>query len=161
MALSSEYVRLATSSARALADTALDSLRDAVLVIDAHHQHLPVVLANAAARGRLWVESSAAGLAAGLIESPLHRWLTPASCSVIESALSAVSESKSVPDLALTWRFADGERAVSTQIKALASAPGQRLVMMTLGTGARLRRTVGGGWGRAAGIRRVVRSAGY
>ena len=102
MAISPEYVRLATNSARALADTALDGLRDAVLVIDAYHQHLPVVLANAAARGRLTGESGAAGL----IESPLHRWLTPASSSMIEGALAAVSDSRSVPDLALAWRFA-------------------------------------------------------
>jgi len=33
-----------------LADTALNSLRDAVVVVDARHKHLPVVLANAAAR---------------------------------------------------------------------------------------------------------------
>lgn len=152
MAISPEYVRLATNSARALADTALDSLRDAVLVIDAHHPHLPVVLANAAARGRLGAGSGATGL----IESPLHRWLTPASSSVMEGALSMVSDSRPLPDVALTWRFAESERVVSTDIRTLTSAPGQRLVMMTLGTEAAAAELPQGGDSRGNAERRLL-----
>jgi hypothetical protein len=41
MATSPDFLRLAANATRALADTALDSLRDAVLVVDARHKHLP------------------------------------------------------------------------------------------------------------------------
>ena len=50
MATSPDFLWYAGSSFRVLADTALDSLRDAVVVVDARHRELPVVLANAAAR---------------------------------------------------------------------------------------------------------------
>jgi len=50
MATSPDFLHLTTNAARPLADTALDSLRDAVLVVDARLKHLPVVLANASAR---------------------------------------------------------------------------------------------------------------
>jgi hypothetical protein len=50
MATSPDFLRLASNATRALADTALDSLREAVLVVDARHKHLPIVLANATAR---------------------------------------------------------------------------------------------------------------
>ena len=49
MASSRDHARLAPSSTRPLANTALDSLRDAVVVIDAPHKHFPIVHANAAA----------------------------------------------------------------------------------------------------------------
>ena len=49
MATSPDYLRLAADPP-ALANTALDSLRQAVVVVDARHTHFPVVLANAAAR---------------------------------------------------------------------------------------------------------------
>ena len=65
MATSPEYLRLAASSPRALADTALDSLHDAVVVVDARHQLLPVVFANAAARRCLSTD------AASLVDFPV------------------------------------------------------------------------------------------
>jgi len=87
MATSPDYLRLATSSTRALADTALDSLRDAVVVVDARHKHLPVVLANAAARRCLSQESHAFGL----IESSLLRWLGSDSASSVETMTRSIS----------------------------------------------------------------------
>jgi PAS domain S-box-containing protein len=134
MATSPEYVRLATNSARTLADSALDSLRDGVLVIDARHKHFPVVLANAAARLCLTGEPSALGL----VESSLHGWLGLDSASRVESVLSALPGASSPafsgvdpPTVRLVWRFAAGERSVATDIRPLASAAGQQLVMLT------------------------------
>jgi PAS domain S-box-containing protein len=125
MATSPDYVRLATSSSRALADTALDSLRDAVVVVDARHKHLPVVFANTAARRCL----SPATDAVGLIETSLQRWLGRASASCIETTLSMMLSDPS--RCVLQWRCAAGERSVMTDLQLLATAPGQRLVMLT------------------------------
>jgi two-component system, NarL family, sensor histidine kinase UhpB len=108
-----------------LADTALDSLRDGVVVVDARHRHLPVVLANASARHCLIADSETLGM----IESPLHRWLGAASASTIETTLAALDPLPT--DRFLAWRFAAGEISVMTEIKLLVSAPGQRLVMLT------------------------------
>ena len=129
MATSPEYVRLATSSARTLSDTALDSLRDGVVVFDARLKHFPVVLANAAARLCLTGESAAEGLA----ESPLHAWLGVDSVSTVEHVLAALREPLSPVSRVLAWRFAAGEVSVSTDIRPLASAVGQQLVMLTFG----------------------------
>jgi len=82
MATSPDFLRLASNAARALADTALDGLRDAVLVVDARHKHLPVVLANAAARH--WLSESDP---TALIETPLSSLLGAASVSKIDGDL--------------------------------------------------------------------------
>src|SRR5713226_5257581 len=116
MATSPDYLRLATSSTRALADTALDSLRDAVVVVDARHKHLPVVLANAAARRCLTTPMHAFGL----IESPLQRWLGSASASSIETMLAELPDPGSPTSCILEWCFAEGEISVMTDIKPLA-----------------------------------------
>lgn len=127
MATSPDYLRLATSSSRALADTALDSLRDAVLVVDARHKHLPVILANATARRCLTTDSDTVGL----VESPLQCWLTVASASTIETTLALVSDPRSPTSCVLAWRFVEGDISVMTDIKPLPSSTGQRLVMLT------------------------------
>ena len=127
MASSPDYLRLATSSTRALADTALDSLRDAVVVVDARHKHLPVVLANAAARRCL----TPASQAFGLIESSLQRWLGSASALWIETMLAELPDPGSPTRRVLEWCSAGGEISVITDIKPLAVVPGQRLVMLT------------------------------
>src|SRR6267142_5725368 len=127
MATSPDYLRLATSSTRALADTALDSLRDAVVVVDARHKHLPVVLANAAARRCL----SPATDALDLIESSLQRWLGSASASAVESMMTALPDPGLPTSCVLKWRCAHGERSVMTDIKPLSMASGLRLVMLT------------------------------
>jgi two-component system sensor kinase FixL len=127
MATSPDFLRLAASATRALADTALDSLRDAVVIVDARHKNLPLVLANAAARRCL------AGVtnAAGLIESPLIRVLGASSAIKIETTLMAASESIVPTSRVLTWRLIQGERDAMTDIKLLNTASGQRLVMLT------------------------------
>ncbi len=127
MATSPDYLRLATSAMRSLADTAFDSLRDAVLVVDARPKHLPLVLANAAARGCL----AGALEPATLIDASLYGLLGPASASAIEAILASLSEGQSRANRMLTWRFGRGETAVMTELKMLAAAQGQRLVMLT------------------------------
>jgi PAS domain S-box-containing protein len=88
MATSPDYLRLAASATRALADTALDGLRDAVLVVDARLRHLPVVLANSAACNSLRAE----GDTSPLIEVPLLRLLGAESIVTFERALAELLE---------------------------------------------------------------------
>ncbi len=126
MASSPEFIRLATSSSRTLVDTALDSLRDAVVIVDARHKHFPVVLANAAARCCLIEESDTFGL----IESPLYHWLAPESVTTLETSLVALPDHRSATRQ-FEWRCAAGETSVMTDIRPLVSAPGQRLIMLT------------------------------
>jgi PAS domain S-box-containing protein len=127
MASSPEFIRLATSSSRTLADTALDSLRDAVVIVDSRHRHFPVVLANAAARCCLIDESDAFGL----IESPLHHWLAPESVTAVETSLAALPDRRSATRCTLEWRCVAGEISVMTDIRPLVSAPGHHLIMLT------------------------------
>ncbi len=127
MASSPEFIRLATSSSRTLAETALDSLRDAVVIVDARHKHFPVVFANAAARCRLIEESDTFGL----IESPLYHWLASESLTAVEDSPAAVPDHRSATCRTLEWRCAAGEISVMTDIRPLVSAPGHRLIMLT------------------------------
>jgi len=126
MATSPDFLRLASNATRALADTALDSLRDAVLVVDARHKHLPVVLANAAARVCLSESDPAA-----LIEAPLARYLDADSAIQIVPIVSSLSDADRRSSRALMWRFVGGEQSALTELKPLMSAPGQHLVMLT------------------------------
>jgi PAS domain S-box-containing protein len=126
MATSPDYLRLAANATRALADTALDSIRNAVLVVDARQKHLPLVLANAAARRCLAAE----GNSASLIEAPLARLLGTASAVAIETMVATQSGAECTGRI-ITWCLLHGEQPVMTDIKALATAPGQRLVMLS------------------------------
>lgn len=127
MATSPDYLRHAGSSYRVLADTALDSLPDAVIVVDALQRHLPVVLANAAARRCLPAPADAAEL----VETSLHRWMTAASVAAAESALETLEKGGSATRCVLSWRFDGGDASALTDIKLLPSASGQRTVMLT------------------------------
>ncbi len=125
MATSPDFLRLAASSARTLADTALESLSEAVIIFDGRRKQWPVVLANATARGYFADASSVP-----LIDSPLLSWLAPASVSTIDTALNLLSESLPSSRHRLEWRCANGVVSVTTEFKLLATAPG-RLVMLT------------------------------
>ena len=127
MARSPDYLRLATNAARSLADTAFDSLPQAALVIDSRTNRLPIVLANAAARGCLAGHSEQEPL----LDGSLYGLLEPASASAIEPIFASLSDGQSNTHRALTWRLMRGECAVMTEFKLLDSAPGQRLVMST------------------------------
>ena len=125
MATSPDFLRLASNAARALADTALDSLRDAVLVVDARHKHVPVVLANTAARQCL------AASADGLIERPLAHLLGAGSAAKIDSLFLSLADSRAASSRVMAWRIVDGEQSALTELKPLVSSPGQRLIMLT------------------------------
>src|SRR4029077_19549535 len=116
MATSPDYLRLASSATRALADTALNSLRDAVLVVDARPRHFPVVLANAAARGCLEGDATPA------LEMPLANIMGSGSAAKLEGLLASAFDPKAPCSRVLYWRLADGEQPVMTEIKALESA---------------------------------------
>jgi PAS domain S-box-containing protein len=124
MATSPDFVRIASNAARALTDTALDSLRDAVLVVDVRHKHLPVVLANAAARQCLSETDPAA-----LVETPLALVLGAAGAATIQATLTALADSRS--SRVIAWRLHGGVRSTVTDLRPLPSAAGQRLVMLT------------------------------
>jgi PAS domain S-box-containing protein len=126
MATSPDFLRLASNATRTLADTALDSLRDAVLVVDARQKHLPVVLANAAARQCLSEPDPST-----LIEAPLARYLDADSAIQIASFIASLSDAKPRLSRTLMWRLNEGEQSALTELKPLMSAPGQRLVMLT------------------------------
>ncbi|HEY2530952.1 MAG TPA: PAS domain-containing protein [Xanthobacteraceae bacterium] len=126
MATSPDFLRLASSATRALADTALNSLRDAVLVVDARQKHLPIVLGNAAARQCLSEPDQAT-----LVEAPLARYLGAASAAQITPIIESLSDAKTHSSRVMTWRFAAGEQSALTVLKPLVSAAAQRLVMLT------------------------------
>jgi PAS domain S-box-containing protein len=127
MATSPDYLRLATNGSRSLADTAFDGVREAVLVVDTRPKHLPLVLANAVARGCLCGEADLAALA----DASLFGLLAPASAADIEGILASLSDGGSGTNRSLTWRLGRGEATVATELKVLAGAQGQRLVMLT------------------------------
>ncbi len=127
MATSPDYLRHVGSSYRVLADTALDSLPDVVVVVDARQKHLPVVLANAAARRYL----REPGDANELVGIPLHRWMTAASMATIESLVASLAQTRSPTSCVLSWRLAKGEAAALTCIRPLPTASGQHPVMLT------------------------------
>jgi PAS domain S-box-containing protein len=132
MAGSPDYLRLATSAVRSLVDTAFDSGREAVLVVDARPKHLPLVLANAAARGCLTAETDPAAL----LDASLFGLLAPATASAIEDLLASLTESRATAGRVLIWRLERGETAVMTEVKLLAAAQGRRLIMMTFAASA-------------------------
>jgi|SRR5271166_2763520 len=88
MAISPDCLRLATSTARWLTDTVFDGLREAVLAVDSRLKHLPIVLANAAARGCLAGQPTPASL----LDASLFGLLTPASASAIEHLFAALTD---------------------------------------------------------------------
>jgi PAS domain S-box-containing protein len=127
MATSPGYVRLASSAVRPLTDAVFDALREAVLVVDAKSQHLPLILANSAARRCLLGVSEAMSIT----DLSLYALLGPATDSAVEAALGTLASGKSSANRVLTWRFPRAEMPISTELKVLLSAPTQRLVMLT------------------------------
>src|SRR3984957_20390748 len=126
MATSPDFLRLAANATRALADTALDSLREAVLVVDARHRHLPIVLANATARRYLTGQTGTPDL----IESPRAHVLGASSAANIGN-IASLTPDPAPTNRIMAWRFIQGEQSVLTDIKPLAAAAGQRLVMLS------------------------------
>jgi PAS domain S-box-containing protein len=126
MARSPDYLRLATSATRTLAEAAFDAIRNAVLVVDTRVKYLPVVLANQAATDCLTSPDSER-----LEESSLYGLLGAVSASLIESTMASLSETEPATTHPLTWRPTRGEVAFPTELKLLDSTQNQRLVMLT------------------------------
>lgn len=127
MATSPDFLRLVANATRALADTTLDSLRDAVLVVDARHKHLPLVLANATARRHLTGETDTPDF----LETPLAHLLGASTAAKIGTIVTSLSDPRTPTNHLMVWRFIQGEQSAMTDIKPLLSAAGQRLVMLT------------------------------
>ena len=127
MARSPDYVRLATSATRTLAEAAFDGGRDAVVVVDTRPKHLPLVLANAAARGCFAADSDEESLA----DSSLFGLLAGASASLIESIFAALDQRESTLSRTLTWRCCGVEAAAMTELKVLEASQSRRLVMLS------------------------------
>lgn len=98
-----------------------------MLVVDARPKHLPVVLANAKARGCLAGESTADSL----LDSSLFGLLAPASASAIPHLLAALTDREPVRSRELAWCVGDRQTTLLTELKLIAAAPGQRFIVLT------------------------------
>ncbi|HEX4151363.1 MAG TPA: PAS domain S-box protein [Steroidobacteraceae bacterium] len=128
MVKSAGHLRLASKATRTLSEKALDALGDAVVVVDSRPKHLPVVLANAAARDYLVGGETGAATLAG---SSLFGLLGAASASGIESLLASIADGEASLSRSLVWRLAQGEASATTELKLLDASEGQRLVMLS------------------------------
>jgi PAS domain S-box-containing protein len=126
MAASAKRSRVAVNAARPLPEAVFDSLREAVVVVDARAPHLPVVLANATARRCLLASD-----AASLVDHSLHALLGGAADAAIDAVLGPSVAGKPVVNRVLAWALPRGATPLSTEIKLLAGRREQRLVMMT------------------------------
>jgi PAS domain S-box-containing protein len=127
MAISPDYVRLASSATRALTDAIFDALREAVLVVDTRSGHLPIVLANSVAR-RCFLGDPDAG---SLIDCSLYSLLGSPTGEAVEAAVGSLSARSVSSSRTLTWRFPRGKMAISTEFKLVASTSLQQTVMLT------------------------------
>jgi len=125
MATSPHLVRM-PGSTRPLPEAAFEGLREAVLVVDARPKHLPLVLANAAARRSLIGSDSGS-----LVDSSLYSLLGAGTEAAIDVALATVDGDEAVATRVLGWRLPRGETPIATELKVLPSGPGQRMIMLT------------------------------
>ena len=126
MATSPGYVRLASSVMRPLADSAFDALRDAVIVVDTRLTHLPLILANAAARRCFQGDANTSAL----VDSSLYSLLASTMDDVIEGVMGSLSGGKPCIKRPVAWRFPHGEIPILTEFKMLAQG-GQLFLMAT------------------------------
>ena len=126
MATSPGYVRLASSVMRPLADSAFDALRDAVIVVDTRLTHLPLILANAAARRCFHGDANAPGL----VDSSLYSLLGSTMDDVVEGVMGSLAGGKPCIKRSVAWRFPRGEIPILTEFTMLAQG-GQHFLMAT------------------------------
>jgi PAS domain S-box-containing protein len=128
MATSPERVRAAAIAARPLTETIFEALREAVVVIDARFNHLPLVLANATARRCLFGDADTRLVT----ERSLYSLLGVNADLAVEGALATLAVGTPSADRVMNWRFPSGDIAVSTELKLLRSMPSaQQAVMLT------------------------------
>jgi len=104
-----------------LADQALESVSEAIVVVDTGPLDLPVVLANAAARRTLGTSLRA---------HSLYELLGPDSSSTLEMLLSELARGAKPLCRAIAWRTITGEGEFDTTWQRLAGAAGQQLVLL-------------------------------
>ena len=121
MASSPDYLRLASSTTRVVAEATLDFIRDAVIIIDARSRHLPIVQANVIARQALISEHDPGSL----LDTSILRLIAPASVEDLEKRIR--SPESDITDRPLTWRLVSGDRALSTQTRRLDVGSSQSL----------------------------------
>jgi PAS domain S-box-containing protein len=126
MASSPEFVRIASAATRPLTEIAFEAMREAVLVVDTRPQHQPVILANATARRCLLADVEIGSL----LDCPLGSLLDAAE-PVMQLALGLQATGVPSAIRSLTWRLPGGDLSISTELKLLTSAVGQRMVMLT------------------------------
>jgi PAS domain S-box-containing protein len=126
MATSPDYVRLASGATRALTDAIFDVLSEAVLVVDTRSKHLPIVLANSAAR-RCFLGDPDSG---SLIDCSLYSLLGSSTDSAVEAAVGSLSARSASNSRTLTWRFPRGKMAISTEFKLVVSTSHPHTVML-------------------------------
>jgi PAS domain S-box-containing protein len=126
MATSPGFVRAALPASRALTESIIDALREAVIVVDARARNLPLRLANSSAR-RCLLGDEAPLLVA---DSSLYAFLGGKADAVIQAALTGAAMDTPTSSRMLSWRFSLGEIPVLTQITVLESNPSQQLVML-------------------------------
>ncbi len=127
MATSPDFARLASTVTRALPDAVFDALREAVIVVDARAQQLPLLMANEAARRCLTVEGES-GPVAG---TSLYALLGESADSAIEAAIGSIGNGKPAAKRVLVWRLARGDTPMATELKLLTGIPAQGMVMLT------------------------------
>jgi PAS domain S-box-containing protein len=126
MATTPDYVRLASGATRALTDAIFDALREAVLVVDTHSKHLPIILANPVAR-RCFLSDADAG---SLIDCSLYSLLGSSTDTAVQAVLAALTAGRT-STRTLTWRFPRGKLMIPTEFKLLATTSLRHTVMVT------------------------------
>lgn len=110
-----------TRQSGSLADQALESVSEAIVVVDIGPLDLPVVLANAAAR-RI--------LGNALREHSLYDFLGPSSSAALEALLTELAQRARPLRRLIAWRTTTGERSFDTSCQRLGGASGQPLVLL-------------------------------
>ncbi len=126
MATSPGYGRVAGKATHPLTDVVFDALREAVLVIDAEYSHLPVLMANSAAK-RCLMDNSPSALSS---DRSLYPLLGPATAAAMDGLLASLSAGKPRANRVLMWRFPGGDKRIVTEMNLLTCTPAQRCVML-------------------------------
>ena len=116
------------SEPRPLAETALESLREAVVIVDARAPNLPLVSGNATARRCLLGSDSGS-----LVDTSLHSLLGAAGTEAVEAVCALRAGGPAIVTRVLGWRLTRGEIRIATELRLLPGGAGQRMVMITFG----------------------------
>jgi signal transduction histidine kinase len=113
---------------RSHAECVLDALPQAVLVVDARQQHVPLLMSNAVARRCLGFHEEAGQM----LGAPLHRYLGDQAAAGVDAALRAACNTAGPCVRVITWRMRRGELPLPTEFYRLRSDAGQCRVLITI-----------------------------